>query len=247
MRIFLLLLCMLTLSEAIVTVKPRAIGSKPGFSGRIEGSFQTKRGNTEKDEYSLGVKVQYDNNTTYTTFLTLTGVYGKANGVKNTNKTYAHARYIHTLYGEHWAYEIYLQSEMNEFTSVDKRRLGGAGVRYHLEEDAWGDLFFGIGAYYEGISYTTAVDPNERNTRVNGYIAYVVDITKNTSFAYVGYYQPRVDDIRDFITSNAVELKINIYKQLNLKLRVFYDYDAVPAIGREKTDFTQITSFSYDF
>ena len=246
MRILLLLLFVITFSEAIITVKPMAIGNKPGVSGKVEGSFQTKRGNTQKDEYSLGLKFQYDNNSSYTAFLNVIGVYGEANGVRNTNKTYGHARFIHTLYGN-TDYELYLQSEMNEFTSIDKRRLGGAGVRYHLERDDWGDLFFGIGVYYEGITYTTDDDPNERNTRFNSYIAYVVDITKNTSFTYVGYFQPKVDDIGDFITSNAIELKINIYKQLNLKLRVFYDYDAAPALYRKKTDFTQITSFSYDF
>jgi len=246
MRFILLLALVFAFAEAIITVKPTVIGKNPGISGALEGSFQTKRGNTDKDEYSLGLKMQYDNNRTYTAFANIIGSYGEVSGVRNTNKTYAHMRFIHSLYGN-FNYELYLQSETNEFTSVDMRRLGGAGIRYHLAEDKYGDLFFGIGLYYEDITYTTLVDPNEHNTRINSYIAYTLDISDTTKFAYVGYYQPKVDDMGDFITSNAIELKINIYEKLNLKLRMFYDYDGHPAVGREKTDFTQITSFSYDF
>ena len=246
MKILVLVILIFAFAEAIITVKPTEIGDKPGMSGTLEGSLQTKRGNTEKDEYTLGLKVQYDNNSSYTIFANVIGVYGEASGVRNTNKTYGHMRFIHTLYGN-FDYELYLQSETNEFTSIDMRRLGGAGARYHLEEDSYGDFFFGFGAYNEAISYSTLLDPDENNIRINSYIAYTVDFSKTTKFIYVGYYQPRVDDMSDFITSNALELKINIYAKLNLKLRVFYDYDGKPAIGREKTDFTQISSFSYDF
>ena len=246
MKVLLLVIFIFSFAEAIITVKPTQIGKKPGISGSIEGSLETKRGNTEKDEYSLGLKLQYDNNKTYTIFTNIIGVYGKASDVRNTNKTYAHARFIHTLYGD-FNYELYLQSETNEFTSIDGRRLGGVGVRYHLEEDSFGDFFFGIGAYSEKITYSTALDPDEKNIRINSYIAYSVDFSKSAKLAYVGYYQPRVDDMSDFITSNALELKVSIYEKLSLKLRVFYDYDGKPAIGREKTDFTQISSFSYEF
>ena len=246
MKIFILLLFITSYLNAIITIAPIELGKKPGTTGKVEGSFQTKRGNTEKDEYSLGLKLQYDNNASYVIFTDIIGVYGEASGERNTNKTYLHTRFIHNLY-KHLDYEVYLQSETNEFTSVDKRRLGGGGLRYHFLDDVYGDLFFGLGAYTEQITYTTALDPKENNMRANSYVAYVNRFTERVKFTYVGYYQPRVDDLKDYINSNAIELKVKIYKHLSLKVKMYYDVDSSPAIGREKVDFTQETSFSYEF
>ncbi len=246
MRLFISFILLVTYLEAIITIKPVVIGEKAGFSGNVEGSFQTKRGNTEKDEYRLGVKAQYDNNQSYVTFIDLIGVYGEASGERNTNKTYLHTRFIHTLQGA-LNYELFFQSETNEFTSVDKRRVVGAGVRYHFMDSNWGNLFFGLGTYYENISYTTEFDSDENNIRINAYLAYSKDFSPTVSLSYVGYYQPKVDKINDYIMSNAMSLKVSIYKQLSLKFKLFYDVDSTPAKGREKIDFTQVSSFSYDF
>jgi len=118
MRIVLLLLFIVLQAEAIITIAPIVIGKKVGFTGLIEGSLETKRGNTQKEEYKLGIKAQYDNNESYLIFTDLIVVYGEASGERNTNKTYAHIRYIYKLTNA-WNPETYFQSETNEFTSVD--------------------------------------------------------------------------------------------------------------------------------
>lgn len=246
MKILILLLAYILSLQAIITIAPAKIGAKPGWSGTIEGSFQTKRGNTDKDDYSAGIRVQYDNNSTYLIWSDFIGVYGKANDEENTNKTYAHVRYVHTMV-EHINWELFLQSETNKFTSVKKRRLGGGGLRFHYDGENIGDFYLGVGSYYETLDYTTDIDPSEHNIRINTYIAYVKTFNHKHSISYVAYYQPRVDKFSDYITSQAVELKLNIYKAFNLKFKLYYDIDSSPAIGREKEDFTQLTSFSYDF
>jgi len=246
MKTLFILLIISSYLEAIITITPMEIGKKPGWSGTIKGALQTKRGNTDKDEYSLGVKVQYDNNSSYLIFTDVIGVYGEASGERNTNKTYFHTRYIHKFY-ENLDYELFIQSETNEFTSVEKRRLGGGGLRYHYLHSDYGDIFIGLGAYWESITYTTQIDPDERNSRINSYVAYVKDFSKEIKFTYVGYYQPRVDKLKDYITSSAIEFKMKIHKEFSLKIIVYYDVDSTPAIGRETTDFTQLTAFSYEF
>jgi hypothetical protein len=246
MKIFILLLFITSYLSAIITIAPVEIGKKPGTTGKVEGSFQTKRGNTETDDYSLGFKVQYDNNSTYVIFTDIIGVYGEASGVRNTNKTYFHTRFIHKLY-KNLDYEVYIQSETNEFTSVEKRRLAGAGLRYHFLDNLYGDLYFGLGAYGEKISYSTHIDPREENVRMNSYIAYVKEFSKQVKFTYVGYYQPKVNAFQDYINSNAIVLKVKIHKHFSLNVKMYYDVDSRPAIGRDDLDFTQETSFSYEF
>jgi len=235
-----------TYAEAIITVEPIEIGAKPGVSGKIGGSFQTKRGNTNKDEYAGAIQFQYDNNESYTIWSNVTFSYGEVAGIRNTNKTFIHLRAIHRL-SKKIDWETYVQSSTNEFTKVEKRRLGGAGLRLHLKTKKIGDLFLGLGAYYEAIGYTTDVDPYEHNTRVNSYIAYTKEFSETTKFVYTGYYQPNVNDMSDYITSNSISLKIQIYKKLYLNFILYYDVDSKPAVGVEKTDFTQVTSFTYEF
>ena len=246
MKIIVLVCLYILTLEAIITVAPVKLGEKPGVSGAFEGSFQTKRGNTDKDEYSAGLRLQYDNNATYLLWSDFIGVYGEANGERNTNKTYAHIRYVHKFI-PNIDYELFIQSETNEFTNVEKRRLGGGGLRFHYETKKIGSFYLGTGLYYETLAYTTEFDPSEENLRINTYIAYVKNFTKKNSLAYIAYYQPKIDDFADYITSQAIELKLNIYQSFSLKFKLYYDTDSKPAIGIEKYDFTQITSFMYEF
>lgn len=246
MRFIILLSLMLSLAEAIISVAPVKLGEKTGYSGSVDGSLETKRGNTETDSYMAGVKLQYDEKKEYAVYVNLTGSYGKASGQTNTNKTYLHARVVHALY-EELAYEYYVQSETNEFVSINRRLLTGGGLRYNFKNHDYGEFYAGLGVYGEMISYTTQIDPFEKNFRVNSYIAYVKDFTKTARFAYIGYFQPKIDDLGDYITSNAIELKLHVYEKLYLKFNLYYDIDTKPAIGRKTTDFSQLTSFSYSF
>ena len=246
MKILLLLVTLLLSLEAIITIAPIQLGEKPGYSGSFEGSFETKRGNTDKDEYTLGLKLLYDNNSSYALWSDVIGTYGEASGQRNTNKTYVHLRLIHTLAGPlNW--ESFLQSETNEFTNVEKRRLGGLGLRYHFFGSQVGDLFFGVGGFYEKISYSTEIDTREKNTRINTYIAYVKEFDNGHKFTYVAYYQPKIDNFEDYITSHGIEMKFHIVKQFFLKLNLYYDVDSTPALGIEKVDFSQRTILSYEF
>jgi putative salt-induced outer membrane protein YdiY len=246
MRFLFLVLVCFSISHSLVTITPVDLGSKPGFSGKVEASFDTKRGNTDKDEYKAGFRIQYDNNKTYLIWVDFTGSYGEASGVKNTNKTYAHLRYIHS-WQKNIDWEIYLQSEANEFTMTEARRLAGGGLRFHLLDELFGKIYLGIGAFHEYINYSTNVDPLENNDRANIYLAYTKKFKNKTKISYVGYFQPKLDMMDDYILSNGLELKIDIYKELYLKFKIFYDIDTKPAIGVKKYDFSQTTSFLYQF
>ncbi len=244
--IFLLFICFES-AYGVITIAPVEIGNAPGVTGTLKGSFETKRGNSDVDNYSAGLRIAYDNNISYVLWGDFIYNYGKASGETNTHKTYAHIRYIKTTPIKLLNYEAFIQSEMNEFTRVKKRRLVGMGGRYHLEDMFYGSLFFGLGGFYEHISYTTDVDPTESNFRINGYIAYNKKLNNESKISYVCYYQPKVDDISDYVFSNGLEMEILVYKQLYINFVLYYDIDSKPAVGVKDTDFTQKTSFIYKF
>ncbi len=247
MKFLIVLMMFLLNAQAVITIAPVDIGKQPGLSGGIKGSFSTIRGNTDTDGYSAGLRMVYDNNSSYVAWSDIAFNYAKASGELNTQNTYAHLRYIHTLYKKDVNWEAFIQSQTNKFTKIEKRLLAGLGLRYHTQMQDYGNIYVGFGAFSEYIKYTTSVDPSEHNLRLNMYIAYKNRFIKNVRFSYIGYYQPRADIFSDAIASNAAELRVTIYKQLSINFELTYNQDTKPAIGVKKYDFSQKTSFVYDF
>lgn len=247
MRFLIILVLSIVSAQAVITIAPVDIGATPGFSGSVKGSFTTKRGNTDSDEYSAGTRLQYDNNISYVVWADLAFSYAKASGTTNTNKTYAHVRYIHALYEKDLNWEAFVQSQTDKFTKIQKRLIGGMGLRYHSDIQKYGNIYFGFGGFAEHIDYTSTIDPTEDNTRLNIYIAYKKDFSKNVNISYIGYYQPNTERFSDYILSNSAQLRVKIYGQLSINFEIIYNQDSKPAIGVQNYDFSQKTSFIYEF
>lgn len=248
LRIFFLFLLSIPLF-AIVAIKPREVGENPGMSGEVSGALETKRGNTDKDNYSAAFKLQYDSNTSYLVWGMVRGAYGEASGAKDTNNLFAHLRYIKNLGSKNVAAEAFAQMEEDEFKAISNRSLLGGGLRWKLlgGKSGWGGLFVGLGGYFEYIGYSTQIDPLERNVRGNGYLAYTLPLDEGGVFTTVGYYQPRVTKINDYYVSLAARLEVQIYQQLYIGIRVGYDHDSDPAAGIKRDDVAQTTLFKYKF
>lgn len=232
---------------ALVSIAPMEIGEKEGIHGNASFGFETKRGNTNKDNYKGSAKVSYDNNIDYVTWGEVSAEYGEANHVQDTNKQYLHLRYIHAITKKGIRYELFGQLEENKFKRIKNRTLLGGGLRFKIFEifkDGRG--YLGLGTFYEDISYLSN-DPHENNIRLNTYFAYTAKFGIDSRITYTLYYQPKIEDVSDHIYSQKLQLQLFIYEQLFLNFQIAYDTDTQPAIGVEKYDFTQTTSFMYKF
>lgn len=248
MRFFLLLFMFINSSFAVVTIAPVALGDKPGTSGQVNASFQTQRGNTDLDAYSGGCKIQYDNNASYVTWAEFSFDYAEAAGVKSAEDTYAHIRYIHSyddIKNVNW--EVFAQSETNQFTNITERFISGGGLRFNIHDDEAGLFYLGTGAFYEHINYSTSVDPTENSLRGNFYFAYKKDFSKASTVSYTMYYQPRANNYHDYLLLHNLELQVNIYLKLYLSFKLKYQEDSQPAVGIQQNDFSQTTSLVYKF
>ncbi len=246
----LLFLCISTSLFALVTIAPVDIGSKPGLSGNVSGSLSSKSGNTEKDDYSLGLQLQYDQGIDYVTWGTFTYDYAKSNGTKNEDKLYAHLRYIHAIdEGKEWIWELFLQSEQDKFKDINERSLLGAGARWRfLNSDEWGKGYAGVGAMAEKIDYThPQINPNENNSRLNSYMAWTQTFVNTTKLSFVGYFQPKFDDTSNYVSLQTFELIVPIYGKLNLSLTAKYGYDSCPPMNVKKSDSAYLTSLLWTF
>ncbi len=235
---------------ALVTITPVEIGEKAGISGKAEVGLETKRGNTDKDNYKASLRVTYDEAIDYVAWGEISGEYGKSNGVEDTNKLFLHLRYIHTLTdNQDLRYELFMQVQSDDFKQISSRTLIGSGLRYKIfssVED--GNGYFGLGGFYENIIYkNSATDPDEDNARLNTYLTYSLDFSQKSKFSTTIYYQPKTNDFSDYIQSSQLELKLHVFKELFLKFKTSWDVDSRPPTGIKKSDFTQTTSFVFNF
>jgi hypothetical protein len=234
---------------AVVTIAPVDIGSNPGFSGSLSGALSSRSGNTEKDEYALAVRVQYDQGSDYLTWGTVTYNYGESTGTKNEERAYAHIRHLQAIHENDWCGEVFVQTEQDEFKDINARTLVGTGVRWRFfNRDKIVRGYAGVGGFFEKIDHShTSPNPNEENGRFNGYIAYTRTVMESSILSYVGYYQPKFDRSSDYITSQNVELIVPLYKNLKLSLSGKYLYDSLPALGVKKKDTHYRTAFVWEF
>ncbi len=234
---------------AIVDIASVDFGEKEkGFSGSVHGSFQKSRGNTNKDEAEYGGRIQYDTNKTVT-WLQGSVENDKVNSISNADNAFAHLRHIHQIYNPSWAMEFYTQIKQDKFKSLQDRTVFGMGPRYKIADSpTYGKLFMGLSAMEERIRYTDEqIDPTERNYRASSYLSYKVSINNNLEFSCLGYYQPKIDNGSDYLTSWSTELTMHLTQVLDLSYQLEFDHDSQPANDVFKTDTRQKFSFVYRF
>ena len=246
MKIVLLLFLFANSLFAIISIVPVEVGEKPGVHGEAGISLSTKRGNSDTDNYKGALRITYDTNATYVTWAQISGEYDKANGEKNIQKSYLHLRYIHNLTSKYQTIELFAQSQEDAFRLIKRRRLAGAGYRGRFLHKQRLKFFIGAGGFYEYIGYTSN-DPKETNTRFNFYTAFSYTLNEKSKINFVSYYQPKVDEWSDFVTSNKLSLRFHLIEKLFLNVSVSYDYDAKPPLEVKKEDLYQDTAFLYQF
>jgi len=245
-RVFFTLLAPLSLF-GVLDIKPIEIGKNPGLTTNAALSFETKRGNTNKDIYRGDIKIQYDNNVSNTIYAQISGAYAKANNVENIHKMTLHIRDLQKLSYNFLIAEFFIQSQQDRFKSIQERDLIGSNLRVGKQSSS-GNFYLGLGLYKERLLYLDAtIDTDEYNTRINSYLAYSIDFNEDASLTYLGYYQPKVQNFSDFYISQELELDVALYKKLSLNFKLEYNIDSNPAQSRVKEDFSQITAFSYEF
>ena len=247
MRLFFLLYISVSYLFGVVTVAPMEIGDQKGLHGNSALSFETKRGNTTRDNYKASAKLFYDDAKEYVAWSEISIEYGATNFLEDTNKYYLHSRYIHAITKEAVRSEIFFQTQEDKFRLIQNRTLLGGGARFKIFEifkDAQG--YFGIGGFYEYMTYSNS-SPVENNLRLNSYLTYTMKFQEDSTFTYSFLMQPKIDDFSDMIDSHRLSLEIPVYKKLYLNFQVIYEGDTKPVANVEIYDFSQTTSFMYKF
>ncbi len=228
---------------AIVSIKPVEISGQEASSHEVGVSYSTKSGNSDTTSTSLSLKGVYQNINS-ANMIVIDYDYAEANGVKNSDKTFAHIRHIRSTDIKYLNYEIFTQAQKDDFRSIESRVLIGAGARYKYTLSNDSNLFLGIGLF------NTQLDENNIKSdfeSLNSYISYNQTFDSGAKLTYNGYYQPRVDEVSDYHISQKAQISLKITDKVELVVSMNHTYDSKPAIGVEKSDLSTKTGINYKF
>lgn len=236
-------------AHAIVNMEDLHTGEpQAGFSGQVELSLSNSSGNTEKQEYRLGSRLQWHRDQ-ITNYLLLSGSYAESNGVKDTEKGFLHVRHMHALTPLVTA-EAYAQTEHDKFARLEFRGLLGGGARLTLIPRAEkGEAYLGLGAYYseERIDDSFADGGTESLWRANSYLVLKYQASDNTTLVSTTYYQPALKESRDYRLMEQAAMQVKVNDTLSLILSADYRLDSRPPLGVEKADLNYRTTFALAF
>jgi putative salt-induced outer membrane protein len=246
-RILLPLLCAVTFSQAFITIEPEVIGVKKGARGELSVGAVYSSGNTDNQAVSLSAKAQYDSDD-WLTFIIASYNYGEAKEEINTNEGLMHLRYIHSIYDTLYDWEIFLQSESNEFQNLHHRDLAGGGLRRRFM--GFFDTFYiGLGLFHSHMEpkETTPEDLILNRGKINSYISFKKTFSDNLFVTYLGYYQPNIEDFSDYSSFQLIQFNTPLIGSLLLSLDLLYRYNATPYADIEKGDFKSTLNLKYSF
>lgn len=240
-------LILTTLSYSFINIEPPFIGEKNGLDGEVSLGAKYNSGNSDSLSVGLAAKGEYSEKK-WLVYLIAAYTYGESNDEKDTNDGLVHLRYVHNIANTSYDYELFLQTEFNEFQDVKERNLAGANIRKKL--DLGFDKFYaGLGLFYSYMEPDdiTALDPIYKRTHMNSYVSFLKKINENFSITYLGFYQPNMEDFSDYRVSQVLQFNTSITDDLVLSLDMHHKYNSTPYHQIEKGDFRSTINLRYKF
>ncbi len=167
-----------------------------------------------------------------------------AKGEKVADNSLEHARYrFYLTESQSWALEAFGQHERDLFRRIRLRALGGGAVRYELPKLGPVATAIGTGAFVESIRTNksdTEADSGARYEAVRNstYLTIAVNPESGGRFGFTGFYQPRVDQLRDYRASVKAFIQGQAAEVVKLEIFAALAYDGSPAGSVKTTDTT---------
>ncbi|MDT8385278.1 MAG: DUF481 domain-containing protein [Gammaproteobacteria bacterium] len=238
-------------ANAIVNVEAMRVGPPAdGLSGHLDLSLNGNSGNTDKQAIGLDARLQWQQDR-MTDFMVLSYDYAESSSVRDTNKTFVHARHV-VQFRPRRAWETFAQMEENEFARLAFRGLLGGGLRFTLAERAERlGLYLGAGAFWSRETLEQQPEYTDHGSdsfvRANLYLVYKHVLNSQLSLVSTTYYQPRLSDGSDFRALEQAGLAVKMSENLSLKLSLDIAHDSRPPQSIDNTDISYNTSLSYQF
>lgn len=173
----------------------------------------------------------------------------------DVNNTSWQLRYDYR-YKKNIFWESFAQSYVNRVTNIDHRVVVGSGTRLQYIKNK--RFMYSLGTYlmyvYEHEDDNIEDDDVDNlktiyrhEVRFNGYASCVFEINENISVKLAGYYQPRIDYIKDYRIDAMGRFSIKVSNNLNFNLTYIINLDTYPVVNIPTTQYQLVNGLSYTF
>ncbi|MBN1274466.1 MAG: DUF481 domain-containing protein [Candidatus Aminicenantes bacterium] len=232
------------LNAQIVNIESdRLETEKLGWAGFIDFGLDFVK--EERDIVSLQNMVHIQFTTEKNLYLFLNRIdLIKTDGESLQNSLLEHLRFNRDI-GSIFRAEIFGQIQYNRIIRLKMRILSGAGLRILFLDKEW--IKMNIGALYM-FEHEEIVDGEiNRFHRMSDYLSFSLKILSNLSLGSTAYYQPRLDNFKDWRISSESNLLFKISSKCSLNVQFNILHDSRPPAGVVKTIYSLKNGLRLEF
>lgn len=235
---------------AIVNVSDLHLAEyKSGPGGDLAASLSSLSGNSNQQQYELGTSIRWIQ-ADHSHFLLLDRSYGESQSVAYIDKAFIHQRNIWQR-SPGFAWEIFLQTEQDQFARLGSRHLLGGGARFSHQLGNTGKLHLGTGLFEEQEtlfnSGTTSDGGTQILARANLYLVIQFKLDKQLTLVSSTYFQPDLANPTDYRLLEQASLKYKLNQAMSLKLNLDIKHDNAPPQTIKTTDTGLNLGLEYNF
>ena len=234
-------------SGQIVNIEKKRISTDTvGWFGSANVNFSGSKTTKSILALSTGTLLEYKNKTNKDLWLLITELsLISADKEKFSNSGFGHLRYNRKL-GDAVRWEFFTQIQYNSLTKIDRRALGGTGLRFKLTQYEHARFYLGIAYMYE---YEELLEPKviKRDHRNSSYFSFSLLPEETVSFVSTLYVQPLLKDPSDYRLSNETSLSLGITKKLSLNATFKFSFDSFPPDGVPKSTYYFMNGLEVEF
>lgn len=219
--LILLLIPLTLVAQVVNTEKLRGDDDQKGWDGLIDLTFGFTKNTVEIIRASPEIRLDYQD--ANNRFIFLNGLALSRATTNFVNKGYSHLRYNREI-NPTLTWEAFGQVQYNEIQLIALRNLWGTGPRFRLVQNDTARLYVAALYMYE---YEEEWEESafHRDHRMSAYISAGYTVTDKFFLDQIVYYQPRLDNWRDYRVASETVLNINVTSRFsfNLSLSVWFD------------------------
>ena len=211
------------------------VGTKVSLNIGFDGSS----GTVDRTNYSVGTRFDF-NTVNWNRFLIFDYSRREKDESINEDNTFFHLRFARKI-SSLLAAEFFIQNNEKPLEKIEERKLLGLGLRLSPIKD----LRLGFGLFDEN---EKMINLKERNTtRINSYLNYIFNISENTSFNTLIYFQPDIKDFSEIRSLLRLGLKVRATNSFFININYEYVHDSSPPIDTDKKNSKYGFKITYEF
>ncbi|MCR9182226.1 MAG: DUF481 domain-containing protein [Flavobacteriaceae bacterium] len=243
--ITLLFFPIISFSQIINVESLRKVTDTSGWTGNTSLSFSLTKNTNTIINFKNTIHVQYKMNNHLALFVNNLG-FEQSGGESFVNNGSQHLRYNYKVF-ENITWEAFVQSQYNSIAKIKFRGLAGTGPRFKLLGLDKYRLYLGTLLMYEHEELNEEALIINRDWRASTYLSLSFFPTDNISFVSTTYYQPILNDFRDYRIASENSFVLGILEKLSLRVTYTLTFDATPAREVPNTFYNLSTGLLYAF